>query len=203
MTPAYGADDVPRAERYAQILSGVGSGSSGGLDELVDEFSPLLWRIARRQGLDAATAEDVVQSTWLALLRRGADIENPAALPGWLATTARREAWRMSRRGMREQPVDREWDEDSLVDAGVDDEVVERVELPRRDRALWGVVGRLPQRCRDLVQVIAYVDKPNYVQVAESLGVPRGAIGPSRGRCLAKLRELLHSDPEWNYEGSK
>ncbi|HIV56987.1 MAG TPA: sigma-70 family RNA polymerase sigma factor [Candidatus Stackebrandtia faecavium] len=202
MVPSHETNDEQREQRYAQILSASGSGPNGGIDELVDEFTPMLWRIARRQGLDPETAEDVVQSTWLALLRRGSDIENPAALPGWLATTARREAWRVGRRGAREQPVDREWD-DAPVDTGIDDEVVERVELPRRDRALWGIVRRLPQRCRDIVEVIAYVDKPNYVQVAESLGVPRGTIGPSRGRCLAKLRALLHSDPEWNYEGSK
>ena len=69
-----------------------------------------------------------------------------------------------------------------------------------RQRRLWEHVQGLPERCRELMRVIAFADRPDYALIAESLGMPVGSIGPTRGRCLAKLRQLLASDPQW--EGS-
>ncbi|MEK8103882.1 sigma-70 family RNA polymerase sigma factor [Micromonospora sp. M12] len=67
-----------------------------------------------------------------------------------------------------------------------------------RDRALWQHVARLPERCRALLRIVAHVDRPDYTVVAEALGMPRGSIGPTRGRCLAKLREMLAADSTWS-----
>ena len=75
---------------------------------------------------------------------------------------------------------------------------VQRDQLPEelvlrdaRQRALWSHVRGLPERCRELMRVIAFADRPDYAQIAESLGMPVGSIGPTRGRCLQKLRTLL------------
>ena len=158
----------------------------------------MLWRVARSAGLDHATAEDVVQTSWLTLMRKLSEIDTPEALPGWLATTARREAWRLSKRDRREPPVDSSWDEVVADQVDLDDDVAERMGLAPRYRVLWRAVDGLSQRCRRMIQVIAHVERPDYGSVARALGMPRGAVGPNRGRCLAKLREILHSDPEWN-----
>ncbi len=62
---------------------------------------------------------------------------------------------------------------------------------------LWQHVAQLPERCQALLRVIAFADRPDYASVAEALGMPVGSIGPTRGRCLAKLREQLTNDPGW------
>ena len=85
---------------------------------------------------------------------------------------------------------------------------VHREDLPEevvlrdaRQRRLWEHVQGLPDRCRELMRVIAFADRPDYALIAESLQMPVGSIGPTRGRCLAKLRQVLASDPQW--EGSE
>lgn len=190
--------DSPEAKRYADALRGAREGSSHALDEVITELSPMLWRVARAAGLDKPTAEDVVQATWLALLKSLATIEKPAALPGWLAKTAKRESWKVSKSRGKERASDREWD--GIIDdqPELDDDVAERMGLAPRYRTLWKAIRKLPPMCLSMVQIIAYIERPSLQQVSKALGMPRGAVGPNRGRCLAKLRELLHSDPEWN-----
>jgi RNA polymerase sigma factor (sigma-70 family) len=178
------------------------AGERAGLDDLVELLTPLLWRTARGAGLDATTAEDVVQSVWLALLRNGEGIRDPHTVVKWLLTSARREAWRLSRRDRGETArtggvfgVDGE-ELLALPDQpeSLPDETVLRTD---RWRCLWEHVQRLPARCRQLVGVIAFADRPDYAVIAESLGMPVGSIGPTRGRCLAKLRSSLDLDPRW------
>ncbi len=74
----------------------------------------------------------------------------------------------------------------------------ERLLDDERDRVLWRHVQRLPGRCRELLRIVAQVSRPDYAAVAEAMGMPVGSIGPTRGRCLAKLRELLRADPGWS-----
>src|SRR5699024_8015138 len=76
-------------------------GDPRAMDELVREMTPVLWHIARAYSVSAPVAEDVVQSTWLALVRKHDMIEDPAAVAGWLVTTVRREAWRAAGRARR------------------------------------------------------------------------------------------------------
>ena len=63
---------------------------------------------------------------------------------------------------------------------------------------LWRHVARLPERCRRLLRVLSQVDRPDYARVAEAMDMPHGELGPTRGRCLAKLREMLLADPAWS-----
>jgi RNA polymerase sigma factor (sigma-70 family) len=171
------------------------------LDELVEMLTPLLWRTCRGAGLDAVTTEDVMQTVWMSLLRSSESVRDPQTIVKWLLTSVRREAWRASRRGRDDR------DRTAAV-FGVDNEEVMEVPAQEdgpeetafrddRQRRLWGHVQALPERCRQLVGVIAFADKPDYAHLAESLGMPVGSIGPTRGRCLAKLRDLLAGDPHW------
>jgi DNA-directed RNA polymerase specialized sigma24 family protein len=82
------------------------AGDDAALDGLVRLLSPVLWQVVRATGLDRAAAEDVVQSTWLTLVRAGDTIAEPRAVAGWLCTTARREAWRVSRSTTRLRPTE-------------------------------------------------------------------------------------------------
>ncbi len=74
----------------------------------------------------------------------------------------------------------------------------ERLLSDERDRVLWLHFQRLPERCRNLLRIVAHADRPDYSAVAQTLGMPVGSIGPTRGRCLARLREMLLADPGWS-----
>jgi RNA polymerase sigma factor (sigma-70 family) len=184
-----------RRERLASLLEGARHQQDGALDDIVADLSPLLWQVARAQGIDRAASEDVVQTTWLSLLRSLDDIRTPDALIGWLVTVTRREAWRVRDASRRQQPVD----EAMFVslrdtDSAPDEQFVDH----EGRRALWAAVNKLSPRCQELLRIVAFVHRPNYDAVAEALGLPRGSIGPTRGRCLQKLRDLLGSDPQWS-----
>jgi RNA polymerase sigma factor (sigma-70 family) len=169
-------------------------GDSEALDRLVRRLTPMLWQVVRAYRLDTSTAEDVVQGTWFALVRNRDRIEDPQALVRWLTVTARREAWRACRLGGREDLV-----EDSVLDlrmpAGEATEAV--VVRNDRDAALWRAVDELPERCRRLLRVVAFSERPDYTRLSRELDMPVGSIGPTRGRCLAKLRGALGADEEW------
>jgi RNA polymerase sigma factor (sigma-70 family) len=187
------AKRADRAVRLGGCLERARAGERGALDEVVRELNPLLWHVARAQGLGTEEAADVVQTTWLALLRRLDEIRSPQALVVWLVTTARREAWRVRGR-VRRQAADSAALE-SVPDP--DPQPGEQLLTDERDRVLWQHFQRLPARCQALLRVVAHVERPDYAKVSEALGMPVGSIGPTRGRCLAKLRELLRADPIW------
>jgi RNA polymerase sigma factor (sigma-70 family) len=189
-------------DRAAEAFGRYQAGERAALDDLVEVVTPLLWRTARAAGLETAAAEDVVQTVWLSLLRGSGAILDPRAVVKWLLTTARREAWRASARVRTDAAR-------TGAVIGVDEE--ERIDLPpqrgdlpdeavlrdARQRRLWRHVSALPTRCRQLISVIAFADRPDYAGIAESLGMPVGSIGPTRGRCLGKLRDSLAGDPHW------
>jgi RNA polymerase sigma factor (sigma-70 family) len=163
-------------------------GDEEALEELVRTLSPVLWQVVRGAGLDREAAEDVIQTTWLALVRSADSVTTPQAVAGWLCTTARREAWRVSKRGRREAPA-----EDTTLDSvlppvdGPEDTVVLHDEMNLLHRCL----ERLTERCRTLLRIVAAGPRPDYAEISRSMGMPMGSIGPTRARCLDKLRHEL------------
>jgi RNA polymerase sigma factor (sigma-70 family) len=171
----------------ATLLARAAQGDQRAWNELVDEHSRLLWSVARSFRLDAADANDVVQTTWLRLLEHLDRIEDPSRLIGWLVTTARREAMRVLRRSGRERPVI----EDTVLDRPDDGPPVDAALLQdERNRALWEGFARLNEKCRQLLRV-AVTHPQAYDEISEALGMPIGSIGPTRRRCLTQLRALL------------
>lgn len=184
-----------RRERIAALLRGTLDGHREDLDQIVAELTPLLWRVARSTGLDATTSEDVVQTTWLALLRHLDTIRTPEALIGWLVKVARRESVRLLTADGRTRPVPAEMLE-PLPDSGPG--VADTVVTDERRAVLWRAIRRLPVRCQHLMQVIAFSDRPDYEAISAAMGMPKGSIGPTRGRCLARLRAILQAEPGWS-----
>jgi RNA polymerase sigma factor (sigma-70 family) len=183
-----------RAARQAELFSAARGGNAAAFDALVRELNPLLWHVVRAQGLGSEEAADVVQTTWLELVQRLREIRSPQALTGWLVTTARRQAWHVrSRQRRHDQEATETLTNVPDADAGPPDVL----EASERGRVLWRHVQRLSDRCRELLRIVAFVDRPDYDVVAEALAMPRGSIGPTRGRCLAKLRDALSADPAW------
>jgi RNA polymerase sigma factor (sigma-70 family) len=164
------------------------AGEAVALDELVRVMTPVLWHVVRAYRLSTDVAEDVVQTTWLSLVRSRAAIHEPAAVGGWLTTTARREAWKVAKASGRGIPV-----EDDELSRRLPDEASAESEVVRRDgdSRLWDAVERLSERCQALLRIVAFEHRPDYTRIAADLDMPVGSIGPTRGRCLQKLRALV------------
>ena len=180
-----------RNARLAALLESARSGRRESLNEIVVELSPVLWQVARAQGLDREAAEDVIQCTWLSLLRHLDQINSPLALTARLVNATKTEAWRARGAHHAEQPLDQNQMTDTEDPQPLPEELVL---LAERHRDVWRAVRRLPQRCQELLRVVAFSHRPDYDAVATALGMPRGSIGPTRGRCLAKLRTLIDPD---------
>lgn len=177
-----------RRAQIADLMEAARGGNADALGGIVTELSPMLWQVARAAGLGAGDAEDVLQTVWALLLSHLQGIRAPGALIGWLVVTTRREAWRVRATSRRQMPTDQDWFTD-LPDHAPGSE--EQVITDDQRRALWAAIGRLSPRCRALLRIVAFVPRPDYQAVAAELGMPTGSVGPTRGRCLAKLRTLL------------
>lgn len=171
-----------------ELLAAAVCGSQDAWDLLVDRYGRLVWSIARSFRLSDADAADVCQTTWLRLVEKLSTITDPERLAGWLATTTRREAIRVLHKQDRESPVldgADEVDEDERHDpeaqAIVQDEY----------RELWNAFAALSDRCRALLRVLAVYPMDSYAQVSQALGMAIGSIGPTRARCLDRLKAQL------------
>ena len=191
--PPERTDRSDRTARMADLLDAAKGGSEEALGQITAELSPMLWHVARAAGLGADDAEDVVQTAWERLLAHLADIRAPQALVSWLVVTTKREAWRTRSSGRRQRPADQEW-LTAIPDhaPGAEEQIV----LDEQQRALWRAVGRLSAQCQELLRIIAFIPRPDYQSVSAALGMPVGSIGPTRGRCLQKVRALLADEPD-------
>lgn len=156
-------------------------------DELVERFAPLVWSICRRFRLSDADSSDVGQTVWLYLIEQLPTLREPAALPGWLATTTRRECMRVAKstRGREQREVST--DPGLTVDADAD-AVDEWLLVEERNAALRAAFAQLPVRCQRLLSMLLADPPAHYSDISAQLGIPIGSIGPTRSRCLEKLR---------------
>jgi RNA polymerase sigma factor (sigma-70 family) len=184
------------ADVAAEAFSAWRDGDERSLDRLVRQLTPLLWHLARSYRLDPAAAEDAVQATWLALVRSGDQVRDPQAVLRWLTVTVQREAARSARGARRTAPTENlgDLDDPGRAEPGADEPVL-RVAATS---VLWRHVASLSERCRRLLRVIAFADRPDYEALSRELAMPVGSIGPTRGRCLARLRDMLGADPDWS-----
>jgi RNA polymerase sigma factor (sigma-70 family) len=150
---------------------------------IVGRFDRLVWRVAREQGLDEGLARDVAQVTWLRLAESIGTIREPDRLAGWLATTARREAWRVARRARKEEPLE---DAVSVEPAELEVSLI----ADERAAALWAALRSLDELCQRLLRLL--LDEVPYRTIAETFGRPVGWVGPTRQRCLKKLAGTTH-----------
>jgi RNA polymerase sigma factor (sigma-70 family) len=169
-------------------------GDEAAWGELVRRYANLVYALASRAGLSDDEVADTFQDVFTIVWRNLDLLSDPAAFPGWLSTIARREAWRSSRRRSRTADRERRAASDPTGDAlpwqsPRADEASEREE---RAALVRHAVERLDERCRAMLTMLFWEQPtPAYDEVAERLGMPLGSLGPTRGRCLEKLRERL------------
>jgi len=163
------------------------NGDKQAWDALVERYAPLVWSICRRYRLGRADAEDVNQSVWLALVDQLAVLREPAALPGWLATTTQRECGRVLRAARMPQTAWCVLDAEDIAD---EQAVTAEEELLRAERyaALREAFTYLSPSCQQLIAMLIQDPPVPYAQISAELGIAVGSIGPTRRRCLKKLR---------------
>jgi RNA polymerase sigma factor (sigma-70 family) len=168
-----------------ELVEGALRGDQEAWDGIVRRYAALVWSKCRELGLSGADAEDVAAAVWLRLVERLDTVREPAALPGWIATTTRREGLYLLRTRNRLVPVE---DDERLLpgdDGPAADEGLLREE---RHIALRAAFAELDEPCRQLLSML-FADPPTpYAQICDELGMKVGSIGPSRQRCLEKLR---------------
>jgi RNA polymerase sigma factor (sigma-70 family) len=164
-------------------------GSQAAWEAIVDRYSGLVWATVRGTRLAHDDAVDAAQTTWLRLVEHIDLIRDPEHLGAWLATTARRESIRLIRQSAYERPTD----EADLFEASSDETSDARLLAAERAAALRGAVSQLPGGSQRLLGLLFCPSEPSYAEIAVRIGMPVGAIGPTRLRCLQRLsrdREL-------------
>ena len=171
----------------ADLVTRARNGDQQAWDALVERYASLIWSICRRYQLRGADAEDVAQAVWLKLVDHLDHLRTPAALPGWLSTTARRECARVLRAA---GPL-RAWERVSACESIPDTQTAtadQELLAAERHAALREAFTRLPPACQRLLALLIEDPPLPYAEIGAKLGVPAGSIGPNRSRCLDRLR---------------
>lgn len=185
-------------DRDVALIKRALAGRSEAWDQLIEIYAPLIHSIPVRHGLAATDVEDVAQDTFAALAQNLHQLENPAALPAWLMTTARRLSWRAVQKSKRDSVLD----EDALTSLAEKDQprlfsgsmpsMNELLEQWQNQEMLTKGFQALGDRCRQLLSLIFLDDnEPSYEEISQQLGISKGSIGPTRNRCLTQLRDIL------------
>jgi len=172
----------------AELVRAAADGDRAAWDRLVDRYNGLVWSVARSHRLSTADASDVVQTSWLRLVEHLDRLQDPERVGAWLATTARREALRALRHASRQIVTE------ELPEVAVEGQLDAGLLVRERDRALWQAFGGLSERCQALLRILVSDPPPSYDEVSAALDMPIGSIGPTRARCLERLRGLAEGE---------
>jgi RNA polymerase sigma factor (sigma-70 family) len=174
------------------LIQACRQGEAHAWEALVLRYQRLIYAIPRRAGLSDEMAADVFQRVWIVLLEHLDRIEQPERIGAWLTTAAKRETWRAGRSQRAVPGLIDEFHAETVAlpsDAPLPDDVLEELEEQHMVRTS---LAALDQRCRNLLTLLYYrEDPPPYQEIARILDMRPGSIGPTRTRCLTKLRLLL------------
>lgn len=198
------ADRVPAVPAEAEssvadLVLAARAGDEAAWRSIVFRYLDLVWAVARAQGLDHCDAADVTQMTWLRLHEHLDRLRQPDRVAAWLATTAKRESLKLLRERRREgaqvQMAPQRHDR-AAAGAGVAAEMEAfagdaLAGEADRDERLWRAFEELPVPCRTLLRALMAVPPPSYAELSVALGMPIGSIGPTRSRCLDRLRASI------------
>jgi RNA polymerase sigma factor (sigma-70 family) len=177
------------APDVALLVRRAAQGDHWAWERLVDQYARLIWAMTRDFKLVESDAADVFQATWLRLLEHIDRLEQPARVGSWLAATARNECLRSLAARKKVMLVH----DDVTLQGGVahEPEIDDGLLREESAQAVRDALSRLPWRWRRLVEMLMADPPVPYTEISDELGLPVGSIGPTRGRCLERLRVLL------------
>jgi RNA polymerase sigma factor (sigma-70 family) len=179
------------ASYVAGLVRRAADGDHQAWERLVDQFARLIWSITVEFKLVESDAADVAQTTWLRLLEHIDRIQYPDRVGSWLAATARNECLRSLAARKRVVLGHDDGELDGAVAHGP--AIDERLLADERDQVVRDALSRLPRRWQRLLEMLMADPPVSYADISDELGLPVGSIGPTRGRCLARLRVLLQA----------
>jgi len=168
------------------LVARAAGGDQAAWNDIVERYAPLVWSICGRYKLSSQDVEDVGQTVWLRLVEQLGNLRQPAALPGWIATTTQRECVRVSRAGRRSDRSAAA--PDDLESVAGPAEIEQEVITAEKHAALRAAFAELPLRCRQMLALMLSEPPRSYGEISTILQIPVGSIGPERGRCLHRLR---------------
>jgi RNA polymerase sigma factor (sigma-70 family) len=180
-----------------QLLLSCRRGDEAAWEALVNRYQRLMYAIPRRAGLDEDEAAEIFQEVFTTLFQKLNDIDDPDRLHAWLVTTAKRKTWRLISKDRLTAQLHNAGDESGAAeemvripdDSPLPDETLQKLEEQHHVRT---ALGALEERCRKLLTMLFYhSETPSYSEIAISLGISEGSIGPTRARCLEKMLRLL------------
>ena len=160
-------------------------------NEIVDRYAPLVWSICQRYGLSRDDTNDIGQTVWLLLVEQLGNIRQPAALPGWLATTTHRECMRAARGKARRYSHSPFTDETQVPLQRQAPTVEEEIIEAELSAALRAAHAELPDFCRRLLSLLLCDPPHSYQEISVLLPIPAESIGSQRKRCLNRIRRSL------------
>jgi RNA polymerase sigma factor (sigma-70 family) len=180
-----------------KIIEACLKGDVSAWEVLIVRYQRLIYSIPLKSRLSQDDAADIFQSVCLKLYEKLETLRDHEKLSSWIITTTTRESWRLLARQKREVSVDEPASEDDLEpldllasDVPLADE--QRIMLEQQ-QAIRQAVSALPDRCKNLVTMLFYKkDELSYTEIARQMDMPVASIGPTRARCLEKLKKLLH-----------
>ena len=186
--------DPETQKRDAELIQACRSGNSAAWSQLLETFERLVFSVPLQHGLNRQEAEDIVQTTFMLLYQNLDTLWDNSNLASWLYAVALRRTWRVLKQTGRKIALDVEIDWPELAEnmTGADGEDLEKWELTAwLDQGL----AKLGPNCRELLMTLYFGEQspPRYTDVSAKLGIPIGSIGPSRARCLEKLRQILQN----------
>ena len=179
------------APDVASLVRRAAEGDRHAWEGLVDQYGRLIWSITVDFKLIESDAADVVQTTWLRLLQHIDRIEYPDRVGSWLAATARNECLRSLAARKRVVLGHEDVELDNAVAHGPD--IDERLLADERAQVVRDALSRLPRRWQRLLEMLMADPPVSYADISDELGLPVGSIGPTRRRCLTRLRVLLQA----------
>ena len=164
-------------------------------ERLIRRYQRLIYAIPLRAGLDEDHAAEIFQDVFTTLFQKLNDIEQPEKLQAWLVTTTRRKTLHAISKAQVRQQSHVNADEEPDVATSIRDEAPlpdEQLLILEEQHRIRTALSSLDERCRTLLEMLFYLSEPpSYADIAASLGIPEGSIGPTRARCLAKLLRML------------
>jgi RNA polymerase sigma factor (sigma-70 family) len=178
-----------RDDPYVVVLvARAAKGDRDAWDEIVERYAPLLWSICSRYQLSRADSQDVGQTVWLLLVEQLGRLREPAALPGWLATTTQRECLRILRRERTRGQHAWTTADDELQQYPDSVQIDEEILAAERGAAVRSAFAELPPQCQRLLGMLVSDPPIPYAEISATLHIAVGSIGPQRARCLQRMR---------------